>query len=143
MRPIPGGRAIAVVGLCAGATLGVAGCGANDRQQVRDKVNQFIKATQGKDYKTLCDQVLAPALLARMKAGGIECEQAMQVSLQNVKNPGLAIGRVDVHGSKASVITLTTATGQQASIDAIELIKTGHGWRVASLGTPSLSRNSG
>ena len=61
----------------------------------------------------------------------------MQISLQNVKSPALSIGRVDVHGSKASVVTLTTAAGQEASIDALELVKTGGGWRVASLGDPA------
>ena len=34
----------------------------------------------------------------------------------------------------ASVIALTLATGQTASVSAIDLIKTSRGWRIASLG---------
>lgn len=136
MRALRRGIAVAL-GACAMVLF--AGCGGHsDRDAVTAKVNQFLKATAGKDYRTLCEQVLAPSLLARLKAGGIECEQAMQISLQNVKSPALSIGRVDVHGSKASVVTLTTAAGQEASIDALELVKTGGGWRVASLGTPQV-----
>lgn len=119
---------------CIACLLG--GCGTSDRDQVAAKVNQFLKATAGKDYATLCDHVLAPVLLAHLAAGGIKCEQAMQIALGSLKSPALSIGRVDVHGSSASVITLSTAAGQEASLDAIELIKTGNGWRVQSLGTP-------
>jgi hypothetical protein len=136
MLGLRGGIAVTLV---ASATALFAGCGGqSDRDAVTAKVNQFLKATAGKDYRTLCEQILAPSLVARLKAGGIQCEQAMKISLANVKSPRLSIGRVDVHGAKASVITLTTAAGQEASIDAIELIKTGGGWRVAALGTPQV-----
>ncbi len=137
MRAWPGGSAIASIA-CAACLL--AGCGTSDRDQVRAKVDQFLKATARKDYATLCHQVLAPGLLAHLAAGGIQCEQAMQIALGAVKSPALSIGRVDVRGDKASVITLTTATGQQASLDAIELTKTGSGWRVESLGTPVIPK---
>jgi hypothetical protein len=120
--------------VCTAGLLG--GCGTSDSEQVRAKVDQFIKATASKDYATLCHQVLAPGLLAHLSAGGIQCEQAMQIALGGVQSPSLSIGRVDVKGDTASVITLTTAAGQEASLDAIELTKTNHGWRVESLGTP-------
>jgi predicted metal-dependent phosphotriesterase family hydrolase len=138
MRVRRGAVAIAWIA-CAGLIFG--GCGTSDRDQVRAKVDQFLKATAGKDYRTLCDQVLAPALLSHLAAGGIACVQAMQIALEGVKSPALSIGRVDVNGDQASVITLTTASGQQASLDAIELTKTGKGWRVASLGTPVVPKS--
>jgi hypothetical protein len=120
--------------VCAACLLG--GCGTSDSDRVRAKVDQFFKATASKDYATLCHQVLAPALLAHLSAGGIGCEQAMRIALGSVQSPSLSIGRVDVKGNTASVITLTTAAGQEASLVAIELTKTGSGWRVESLGTP-------
>jgi hypothetical protein len=135
MRALRAGIVVACMA-CAGIVVG--GCGQSEPDQVRAKVHQFIKAIAGRDYKTLCTQVLAPTLLAHLAGTGVSCEQAMQFALQGVNRPGLSIGRVDVHGKAASVITLTTASGQEASFDAIELIKTGHGWRVASLGTPQI-----
>jgi hypothetical protein len=114
----------------------LAGCGGNDRDNVQAKMQQFLHATASKDYNTLCAQVLAPNLLERLASSGVPCETAMRIALSGVRNPTLSIGRITVNGQRASAITLTGATGQQASLDAIELVKTGQGWRVASLGSP-------
>jgi hypothetical protein len=114
----------------------VAGCGTSERENVQAKVQQFVKAAASRDYKTICSQVLAPSLLERLAAGGVACEQAMQFALGSVQNPTLSVGKVTISGSNASVITLTSASGQQASLDAIKLVKTGRGWRITSLGSP-------
>jgi hypothetical protein len=119
-----------------GAVCALAGCGATERDQVQSKVQEFLHATTIKDTKTLCDKVLAPTLLERLAAGGITCQQAMQIFVSNVHNPTLSIGRIDVSGKSASAITLTSAKGQQGSLDAIRLVKTGSGWRISSLGSP-------
>jgi hypothetical protein len=118
------------------AACALAGCGTSERDQVQAKVQQFVTAASGRDYKTICEQVLAPSLLARLAAGGISCEQAMQIAFGSVQSPTLSIGRVTVSGQTASVITLTAARGQVASLDAIELVKTAQGWRVSALGSP-------
>ncbi len=109
---------------------------------MRAKVEQFALAAAGRDYKTICNQVLAPTLVARLTAAGVTCEQGMQIALGDVQAPSLSIGRITVSRARASVITLSTAKGQQASIDALELIKTPHGWRLSSLASP-LQANPG
>jgi hypothetical protein len=120
------------------AALGaLAGCGQSTRDQVQAKVDQFVTAVAGKDYKTLCDQVLAPSLLTHLAAGGIQCEQAMQIALGKVNQPALSVGRITVSGAHATAITLTTAKNEVASLNAIELIETKNGWRVDSLGPVS------
>jgi hypothetical protein len=115
----------------------LAGCGTSARDQVRAKVEQFVTAAAHHDYTTICDEVLAPSLIGRLSAAGVSCEQAMQIGFGGVVAPILSIARIDVKGSSASAITLTSARGQQASVDAIELVKTDHGWRVSSLGSPA------
>ena len=127
---------VAAVMLSLVAVGAVAGCGTSEREQVQAKVQQFVKAAASKDYKTICDQVLAPSLLERMTAAGINCQQAMQIALGGVQRPSLAIGRISVNGSSASAITLSNARGQLASLDAIQLIRTSAGWRVSGLGSP-------
>jgi hypothetical protein len=112
------------------------GCGTSVKDQVQAKVQEFLKATSGKDYRTLCDDVLAPALVAHLSAAGLHCEQAMQIALGSVKRPQLAVGRISINGSKAQAITLSGASGQLGSLDAINLIQTGAGWRITSLGSP-------
>jgi len=121
---------------CAASAYAASGCGASESDQVRAKVQQFVQAAQKKDYKTLCGQVLAPSLLARFVAVNLPCEQGMRIALGDVRNPMLSIGRISVNGSHASAITLTGATGQRFSLDAIQLVKTSNGWRVESLGSP-------
>jgi hypothetical protein len=131
----PGSKRIVV--LAAGAALLLAGCGSSERDDVKAKVQQFLHATSRKDYKTLCGQVLATTLIERIVAQGLACEQAMQIFLGSVNNPTLSVGRITVSGQNASAITLTGANGQQSSLDAIQLVKTPQGWRVASLGSPA------
>jgi hypothetical protein len=114
----------------------VGGCGTSEKDRVQAKVQEFVKATSSRDYKTLCDDVLAPALVAHLSAAGLRCEQAMQIALGSVKRPQLAVGRISINGSKAQAITLSAASGQVGSLDAINLIKTGAGWRITSLGSP-------
>src|SRR5947207_15597266 len=105
-------------------------CGANSSGQVRDKVEQFVEAAAQKDYATICDQVLAPPLVERLSGAGLTCPEAMQVALGGVRNPTLSVGKVKVTGQRASAITLSAASGQQASIDTIDLVKTSNGWRL-------------
>jgi hypothetical protein len=129
-------RVRAAVALMAGAAA-LGGCGSQS-DQIRGKVEQFVHAVSAHDYRTLCKEVLAPSLLARLESYGLPCERAMAIALSGVHNPGLAIGAVQVHGDHASVDTITTAKGQEASLDAIQLIDTRAGWRVAALGAPVL-----
>jgi len=122
----------------AAAALALAGCSSRS-DQVRAKVTQFVHAVAGHDYRTLCRQVLAPSLLAHLEIYGLSCRQAMSIALRGVQDARVAIGPVRVHGSHASVDTITTARGQEASLDAIELVDTRAGWRVDGLGTPVLT----
>ncbi len=131
-------RPAAVVAMILVTGLAIAGCGTSRRDQVVAKVTQYARATARRDYRTLCTQVFAPSLLAHLTANGVSCEAAMQVALEGVTRPSLGIGRVVVHGRSASVTTITTAQGQEASLDAIELTRTGAGWRIVSLGAPQI-----
>jgi hypothetical protein len=119
--------------LLAAATLSLAACGSSSRDQVKAKVLELGHAAASHDYRRICDDVLAPALIERLRAYGINCERAMQIAFRGVRNPAISVGAVTVHGSTASVITLSMAAGQQASLQTVQLINTPHGWRIASL----------
>jgi hypothetical protein len=113
----------------------VTGCG-SERDQVQAKVEQFATAVVRHDYKTLCSQVLARDLIVRLASGGVSCEQAMKIGLGRVQQPTLAIGKITVSGARASVLTLSGARGQRTTLASIQLVKTGPGWRISSLGSP-------
>ncbi len=129
-------RGIALVA-SVGAACALGGCGTSEHDQVQAKVEQFATAAAGKDYQTICDQVLAPSLLAHLAPpAGPGCEQAMQIGLGSVRNPTLGTGPISISGDHASVVALTGARKQEDALTAIELVQTDHGWRISSLGSP-------
>jgi hypothetical protein len=119
-----------------GSACALAACGASPHEQVQAKVEQFAHATARKGYATLCSQILAPSLVAHLTAAGLNCHQAMKIFVSSVENPTLSISRVTVRGATASVVVLAAATSQPASLEAIGLIETNHGWRLVSLASP-------
>jgi hypothetical protein len=136
MRPASG--IVILVFSCA-----LAGCGASARDEVQAKLQQFAKATASGDYKTLCEQVLAPSLLRRLSSAGLGCEPAMKIFVQSVQDPTLSVARIKVSGKSASAVALTAAHGQRAALNTIELINTDQGWRVSSLGSPAAGTAGG
>jgi len=54
----------------------LAGCGdrgPTPEQQVRTTVSEFGRATTAKDYKTICDRLLAPKLIEDVTSIGLPC----------------------------------------------------------------------
>jgi hypothetical protein len=112
------------------------GCGTSASDQVRAEVQQLAQATAARAYATICDQILAPSLVAHLVSNGIPCPEGLRLALSDVRRPVVSVGRVIVRGSRAWAITLTSARGQRAELVAIELLRTGKGWRITSLASP-------
>ena len=119
-----------------GAAGALAGCGASANQQVQAKLQQFAHAVAGHDARTLCRQVLAPALVQHFNAAGLDCEQAMQTYFQSVTDPTLSTSKVSVRGPRASAVVLAGARGQPSTVESVRLVQTRSGWRLTSLATP-------
>jgi hypothetical protein len=122
-------RAVTVITACA-----LSACGASSRAEVQAKLQQFVRATSGGDYQTLCQDVLAPSLVARLASTGHTCQEAMQIFLQSVQDPTLSVGKVTVNGHDATALTRTTARGQPSTVASVQLVETSSGWRVSALG---------
>jgi hypothetical protein len=124
-----------LVALAVAATA-LAGCGGgpSDEEQVRTTVQAFSDATAAKDYQRLCDDLLAPQLVEKIKQVGLPCEVALRRGLGDVSEPKLTIGRVTVKGGSATADVRTSAAGQKPSRDTLKLSKVGDDWRIASLG---------
>ena len=127
-------RVLAVIALAAGLT--ACGSSPSPTDQVRAKVQQFATATAHQDAKTLCEQVLAPALVSRITAAGLSCDQAMKVFVSSVSHPTIRISKVSVHGSTASAVVLAGASGQTSALESVGLARTKLGWRLTSLAAP-------
>src|ERR1700742_2175994 len=93
--------------------VGLAGCGAFTETTTtnapsqdtlgRAVVAKFGIATQKKDYKQICEQLLSPELVAKIEDVGLPCEGALQRGLGDVKSPTLQITDVSIDKNKALV----------------------------------------
>ena len=95
----------------------LAGCGdagPTPEEQARSAVTEFGRATVAKDYRALCDRILAPALVEQVSSIGLPCQVALKQGLGSVRDPRLTIGRVQVDGEKASVEVRTAASPRDA-----------------------------
>lgn len=125
-------RVIALLGIAYVITA----CGTNRADAVEAKVKQYAHAVATRDPKMLCQQVLAPDLVAHLTAAGISCEQAMATFVVSVQDPTISIAKIHVHRTTADATVLAAAHGQQASLGTLELVSTKGGWRVQSLVSP-------
>jgi hypothetical protein len=128
--------------LVATAALVASGCGTSAHDQVKSKVQEFAVAVAHKDAKTICDDVFAPTLVEHFKAAGLSCVRGMGIFFSGLHNPTLALGPIKVHGSRATAVTLSGASGQTAAVASVNLIDTSDGWRIISLGTSPAASNT-
>lgn len=136
--------------MAAGAlALTAVGCGQSaqdkDRADARATVDAYGKAVQAKDYRALCDRLLAPQLISGLGAvPGPTCPDALAQGLGVLVPPTLTVEKVTLAaGGRAAVLVKTTAAGQPPSTDQIELTKTGPGWRISTLAAPPGSAPGG
>ena len=120
--------------VAAALALGGCGSGPSDAEQVRAAVLAFGRATAAKDYQRLCDRLLAPRLVEKIKQAGLPCEVALQKGLGDVKDPKLTLGRIAVHDDSATADIRTSARGQQPTRVTLKLTKVADRWKIASLG---------
>lgn len=119
-----------------GVAYALAGCGSSPADAVDAKVKQYAHAVATRDPAMLCQQVLAPALVDRLIAAGISCQEAMRTFVVSVEDPTISVGKITVSGHMAAATVLTSARGQRASVGTLELIQTKAGWRLQSLVSP-------
>ena len=134
-------RAFGVL-LAATLAVGLAGCGSSESDQVHAKVEEFVHAVSARDAKAVCDKVLAPSLVAHFLQEGLTCERGIQIFLNSVRDPTLAVGRITVHRNAAMALVLTGARCQRPALANLNLVKTSDGWRIASESQGPSSRPS-
>ena len=129
-------RRVVAIAFAALAVVMPAGCGAgpSDEEKVRQTLDDFGRATSSKDYQALCDRILAPKLVDKLKQVGLPCEVALQQSLGDVQDPRITIGKITIDGDLAKAEVRTSASGQRPSQDTVELEPVDDSWRISSLG---------
>src|SRR4051812_50195603 len=78
--------------------VGCGDAGPTPEEQVRTTVSQFGRATAAKDYKTMCDRLLAPKLVEDVTQAGPSRERALKQGLGRGRDPPLALRQGGVDG---------------------------------------------
>jgi hypothetical protein len=133
LRPVAT-RPLALV-LAVASLVGCGESGASDEQQVRATLAEFARATEARDYKALCERVFAPKLIETVKQIGLPCEVALEKGFEDVRDPRLTVGAIEVRDDRATAEVRSSAAGESPSQDTVELVRVGDGWRIDSLGT--------
>jgi hypothetical protein len=120
----------------------VAGCGSGENRkpkpisgaakEVASVVQRLEKATAQRDFRTICDRLLASP--TRRQAGGEQCPDVLDQRARGVRRPRIRIRSIEIRGNEAHVRVRTTATGQAAVADVIRLVRENGSFRVLSLG---------
>jgi hypothetical protein len=133
LRPVATRPLLLVLAACA-----LAGCGdggPSDEEQIRATLAQFQRATESGDYRALCDRILAPKLVDTVEQIGLSCEAALEKGFEDVREPRLSVGTIAVNDDTATAQVRSSAAGQAPSEDAVDLVRVGDAWRIASLGS--------
>jgi hypothetical protein len=133
LRPVATRPLALVLAVCALTACGESG--PSDEEQVRTTLAEFARATEARDYEALCDRVFAPELIETVKQIGLPCEVALEKGFEDVREPRLSVGAIDVRGDRATAEVRSSAAGESPSQDTVELVRVGDGWRIDSLGT--------
>jgi hypothetical protein len=112
----------------------LSGCGSSDSAQIRATLDSFTHAVATRDATPICNQVLAPELLARIQGVGLTCKSAIKRFFFSckVKSPTLTVGHVAIKRNTATALVFAGARGQPPGIYQLGLLKTKQGWRVAT-----------
>ncbi len=133
--------------LCASA-LTLSACGATtkdsatnfkgDQKAVAQAVEDLQSATRKGDESKICTDLLAPALVTKIKANDKDgCEPALKDALRDVDSWELQVKKVAISGTSATA-TVTSDVGKTDDrVDTLTLVKVGKAWKISELGSAS------
>jgi hypothetical protein len=106
-----------------------------DQKAVAQAVEDLQTASRKGDEAKICNQLLAPALVTKIKtASNGTCETVLKTALQDVDSYELQVKKVTINGNTATA-TVTSDTGKKTRTDTLTLVKAGNAWKVATLGS--------
>ncbi|MFN2617538.1 MAG: hypothetical protein ABR581_10505 [Thermoleophilaceae bacterium] len=115
----------------------VGGCGGDPKEETRQAVRDFVKATNERDAKRYCNDLVTKAYVegvtgAKGSAARSVCRK--QLGLQRVPKVRIVeIRKTVVHDDRAKVTTLLQAGGQSRP-QVLSLRKQDGNWRIADAG---------
>ncbi len=139
---------VRIVALLVALPLALSACGQSSKDSAGDfqgeqkavaqTVEDLQKAASKSDEGKICDDLLAPALIARIKtASKTTCQSALNDALTDSDSFELQVKKVAIDGTTATAIVESDATGSTKRRDTLQLTKVGNSWKIATLGSAS------
>ena len=137
--------------LVAAACLAVAGCGdageerpapaatatpaagTPDERAVAAALERYAAALRAGDARTICAELLAPAVLAKVEAAGGDCERDLMADRIAEAGPGyrLEVRSIAIDGDRATAQTESHESDGPRTV-AQPLVRAAGGWRLSS-----------
>ena len=108
-----------------------------DQKAVAQTVEDLQKASSKGDQDRICE-LLAPALVTKIKAASKgTCPDAVSDALRDSDSFELQVKKVAISGTTATATVESDAAGDDKRTDTLQLVKSGAGWKLATLGSAS------
>jgi hypothetical protein len=142
MAPAP----FRVLPVLVAAALALSACGQSSKDSsgdfqgeekaVAQTVEDLQSAASKGDEDKICDEILAPDLVARIKSASKKtCADALKDSLRDADSFELQVKKVAIDGTTATATVESDAAGDEKTTTELTLTKGRDGWRISSLGT--------
>jgi hypothetical protein len=130
--------------LLAASTLALGACGqtsknsatgfSGDQKPVAQAVESLQSAGSKRDAAKICNDLLAPALVAKIKAASSRpCDSVLKDALSDADAFELQVKKVTLAGDTATAV-VESSSGNKKRTDTLQLQKVGAAWKIASLG---------
>jgi len=123
-----------VLGACGQSVKDSSGDFQGDQKQVAQAVEDLQSAGRKHDASEICTKLLAPALVAKIKAASAgACDKVLKDALSDADSFELQVQKVTISGTSAKAVVKSEG-GDKDRTDTLELVKVGSAWKIATLG---------
>jgi hypothetical protein len=130
------------LGACGQTTKTSSGRFQGEQKAVAQTLDDLSAAGRKGDAKKICDQLLAPSLVAQItKTSHKPCDVALKDALSDADAFDLQVKKVTVQGERA-VAVVESQAGSKKRTDTLVLQRVGRSWKIASLGTAGAAPQS-
>ena len=100
-------------------------------KDVADVIARLERATQQRQFGVLCDELFTRS--ARARAGGKGCVALLRETAKDVRRARIRLLDVRINGNRATARVRTTAEGQTAVEESIDLVRERGRYRISAL----------
>ena len=135
LRPLPLLLAVAIAGC--GQSQSSAGDFKGAEKDVADTIEQLQTSAQNRKPEDICSEVLARALVDRLKSSGTDCVDEMEKVIGDADDFELDVTKVTITGTTASATVKARRGDRDDAVTNFALAREDKKWRLTDFGSTS------